>query len=508
MPLVYLAVILAVQFAADAFRAEFMAQPDEASHFVTAVMLRDYAGAGFPTPAMSWAIDYYLHYPKVGLGHWPPGYYALLAGWWLLFPVARWSAILLNTAMALAMALVFHRTASRVAPGWPAVLSVLLLLVAGEVQNAMNQTMADLPSLLCGVWTLEALLLCLEGISALRLFGLSAAIAAALLVKGTGAALVPGVAVALVAGRIWRHPAWSWRLAAIPPVVAVLPASWYLFQHFVLRRDVTAWSGARSAAMEWPIALGLGLAGAGLVVLALCGAIVSLRFRKSEGLAAFCLAISMAGSSYFLRAMAEERHWLAILPPLILLVFILFAWLRPQWPRLAIAALAAALLALRVLPASAPREGFHAMAAAVTLPGRFLVSTPIGWTEGAWIAEVALREARPASTIVRATKLLADSGWGRGNYTLLTQSSEDVLRLLDEAGVETVIALETGDPQALPHHPVLLRAVQTSDSWRPCRTQGRVHAYCRAAPPRYPRRDIELDMRERIGQPMILDGNR
>ena len=38
---------------------------------------------------MAFAENYYLHYPEVAMGHWPPGFYLLQAVWTLLFPTQR-----------------------------------------------------------------------------------------------------------------------------------------------------------------------------------------------------------------------------------------------------------------------------------------------------------------------------------------------------------------------------------------------------------------------------------
>ena len=46
-----------------AFNAEFGEYPDESAHFVTALMVRDYLRTGLGQPPMSFAENYYLHYP-------------------------------------------------------------------------------------------------------------------------------------------------------------------------------------------------------------------------------------------------------------------------------------------------------------------------------------------------------------------------------------------------------------------------------------------------------------
>ena len=52
--------------------------PDESAHYVNTLFIADWLRAGLPAP-MAFARDFYVHYPKLSIGHWPPGWYALLA---------------------------------------------------------------------------------------------------------------------------------------------------------------------------------------------------------------------------------------------------------------------------------------------------------------------------------------------------------------------------------------------------------------------------------------------
>lgn len=68
-----------LQARGGAFRSEFSAHPDESAHYVTGLMVREYVAAGAPQPPVQFAQDYYVHYPKVAIGHWPPVFYVLQA---------------------------------------------------------------------------------------------------------------------------------------------------------------------------------------------------------------------------------------------------------------------------------------------------------------------------------------------------------------------------------------------------------------------------------------------
>ena len=64
-------VVVSYQGLGEAYQSEFGAHPDEAAHYVTGLMIRDYIADGIPQHPMRFAETYYDHYPKVALGNWP-----------------------------------------------------------------------------------------------------------------------------------------------------------------------------------------------------------------------------------------------------------------------------------------------------------------------------------------------------------------------------------------------------------------------------------------------------
>src|SRR3954447_174668 len=62
---VLLALTLLNQKITGAFTGSFGAQPDEAGHYVTGVMIRDYLASGFRVRPLAFAQDFYIHYPRV-----------------------------------------------------------------------------------------------------------------------------------------------------------------------------------------------------------------------------------------------------------------------------------------------------------------------------------------------------------------------------------------------------------------------------------------------------------
>src|SRR5687768_1549891 len=73
--LLFTGIALTLQRVCGAYHGEFNGYPDEPAHYVTGLLIRDYIAQGLPQPPMAFAKNYYLHYPKVALGHWPPLFY-------------------------------------------------------------------------------------------------------------------------------------------------------------------------------------------------------------------------------------------------------------------------------------------------------------------------------------------------------------------------------------------------------------------------------------------------
>ena len=91
--LLVLAVCLQVR-AARTFLPADLATSDGPAHFTTGLMLHDFLCAGHYLRPMTFAKCFYVHYPKVAFGHWPPVFYVIEAAWFFVFgtsiAAARW----------------------------------------------------------------------------------------------------------------------------------------------------------------------------------------------------------------------------------------------------------------------------------------------------------------------------------------------------------------------------------------------------------------------------------
>ncbi len=216
-----------VQLQVGAYATDRGLTNDEAAHFVNSLLVLDYLRqAAFSNP-LSFARDYYAHFPRVSIGHWPPMFYLLQAGVFALAGRSSAAALALQAVVAgLAagtVAILVH-----VRLGRPAALASGLVVLASPVLLfLLDAVMLD---------TVMALLVCWAALcwaAFARRPGLlpAAAFAAcsvvAILTKGDGfgLALLPLVHAALT--RTLR-PLLSWQAWAAAAVVAVLTLPWHL----------------------------------------------------------------------------------------------------------------------------------------------------------------------------------------------------------------------------------------------------------------------------------------
>jgi len=96
----YFAFCLAVQGLTGSWSAGFTAYPDEPSHFVGAVMVRDWLASGRWFAPLEFARSYYDHYPFFAIGYWPPLFSVVTALWLLLAGVGRLQALLIPAVFA------------------------------------------------------------------------------------------------------------------------------------------------------------------------------------------------------------------------------------------------------------------------------------------------------------------------------------------------------------------------------------------------------------------------
>ena len=221
------------QWEFGAYRSEFGGHPDEAAHVVTGLFVRDalvegwkYAAGGFHGSPVrlgrEFADRYYTHYPKIGLGVWPPFFYLVRASWTLPFGASRISLLLLLGVLAAILGGMVFRVLRDEFGASLAGVAAAVLLSLPLVRTYYGMVMAETLSavLMLGAMLAFGAFLDREKRRDAIWFGVLAALA--ILTKGTGLALGLAAPLALLMTRrfhLLARPA-LWLSVAIVVVVA------------------------------------------------------------------------------------------------------------------------------------------------------------------------------------------------------------------------------------------------------------------------------------------------
>lgn len=468
-------------------------EPDEGGHYVNALFLGDWLRAGMPSP-MPFARGFYAHFPRLSIGHWPPGWYLLEAPFCALLrptplQAAYASALIAGmpaVAIAWAMNRIRHpRLAIALALGYvllPLTLDgaryilvdqpLTLLIAAATIAWAAASTRPDCPRML--------------------LFALLAA--ACPLVKGNGAliALVPAFDIMLT--RRWsllrRPPLWG---AALLALAIVSP--WYWLSFRISAEGFNYSPGLQYAwlALETNLATlrdNVGWAGIAL-------AMIGMTAPDEPRIARLALAVILATLTFqsAVPAALAARYCAPLLPWAVVLAgfgivrLARFGW----WGGSAAGLLGLAVLLPNVASITAltpkPDIGAPALAARMaTHGGLYLVDGRSG-AEGAIIAAAAhADDGRRRIWVARATQWLSTSDFmGRG-YRLTAKTPSEARAVLDRLGASGIVSITTDGRPNYPHSHILLHAISTSQYatiTRPFRA-GRgstIEAYRRTAVP-------------------------
>ena len=458
-----------LQYGNGAFASEFGNYPDEAAHYVTGLMVHDFCWSGNWLHPRAFAEDYYVHYPKVALGHWPPFFYLLQAMWMSVFPIGRSSLVLFMAALTTGLATIVYLTARRLYGGWAGLGLGALVLLLPPVQEWSSALMADiLMALLC----LQATLAFGRFVDHSRwqdscAFGLWSSMA--ILTKGTGLALALLPLSALVFSRrftLLRR--WTFWLPAV--LVAALCAPWYFLTLGMVQsgwvESAPSWTYSLHAVRYYSREIVVSL-GAGLFALALVGLIARLLLPAWRGgasglwsafggwLAAFVILNCVVPCG------AEPRFLLPILPIFVMAAaagaeqaarFLAAVFVRPMPQLLGPVLIGFLFLAfVNPMPKAASVRGYADVASAILndAEGRRLVLLVSGDTcdEGMFVSEIAQRDRQHAHIVLRTSKVLSSSHWVGKNFALRFATAEEAARYLEQLSVDFVVLDMTVPPE-------------------------------------------------------------
>ena len=460
---------------------------DEAAHAISGIMIRDYLVQREPLDPLAYAKGYYLHYPKVAVGQWPPVFHTLLALWMLLFGVSRVALILFSSAVSALVAMLIREVLRRELSDWLTVTAGLLFLLVPVVQSLGSVVMTEV---LLALFCLLAVLSFGRLIDRNRLvdgllFGGCALLA--ILTKGNGLALALVPPFAILLSRRWgllrSRPMW-----ASAGLVVLACSPWYYLTLEISRGtwgggNLPSWGYASAAARSYAGGL---LAAGGWITAGLCliGLFTRLADREAPGMWRAAAAWLLAWTVMHLLAPTsiEPRHLISLLP-----IWFLFAaagahWLarRFPWPAVrvagAIAVVWSVMFALEAF--EYPQKRLTGFDRAVTwLLAReehgdsviLVDSDQIG--EGLAITEVALAEERVGHYVLRGTKILSTSDWLGRYYKSRHDTTEEMAAHLREIPVRIVLFDRSGEPSWLmKHHRLLEETLREDPNWTLVRT--------------------------------------
>jgi hypothetical protein len=454
---------------AGAFRGGFGAYPDEPAHYVTGLMVRDYIAQFFPGPPIEFARNYYLHYPQVAFGHWPPMFYVLQALWTMVAPISYPSMLLLMAALTSAAAATLDSLMQE-----DGLLAGVLFVALPITQAYASSLMAEAPLVLFSLLSLAALIRFLETetLSGAVLFGLLAS--AAILTKASGWAIAMVPVFSLLLMRSPRR-LLSPRLWVSGLIVAVLCVPYYFLTLQMLRAGMEGrsigWTGFWNALIEYFEAIPFTV-GIALTVLAICGLAVKALIPFWRGtltlrwavIASFCPAVLLFHS--VVPTATEPRKAIMAMPMIVLFAVAGARWLA-RWKWLRGAALVGVLAGGAF--AIAHREPTGRTAAAEFVMARpewrssvCLVSLRVPGAEGSFIAEVASRESlRPTRFVLRASKQLMRSTWNGLDYRPLFETPGQMRIALDQIPVGLLAIDREPSPEMKPHERTLRQMLET-----------------------------------------------
>lgn len=452
--------VLMLQWLGGAYRNEFAGYPDEGAHYITGLMVRDYVAAHRLISFRQFAENYYLHYPKVAIGHWPPFFYVVQAAWTLVFPVSRPSLLVLMALITAVFGFLLYRAVEDELGTALGISAGLLLVSIPVVQSYSGMVMADT---LVGLLSFAAVLCFAKFVDNSEWkyaawFGVMAS--ATILTKGTGLALalVPPL-VLLFTGRWSFLRRWAFWL----PIAIVVPlcAPWYWLTRNMLPNT---WEqpepgfGYVLHAIRFYSRHSLHVMSLVLLVLAAVGFLVELFMRprkevKSVWAAFAALLISTILVAVVVPAGLEERFLIPAIPAITAFAIAALAFLANhalpqhlgvQTRRLALL-LPVALIFL-LLNFFVPRDvsyGFAPVANYVLsqpdLQKAVLLISSDVTGDSMFISELAMRERRPGHYVLRGTKVLCDCSWLGDQQRALYPTPQALMTYLDHSPVQIVI---------------------------------------------------------------------
>jgi Dolichyl-phosphate-mannose-protein mannosyltransferase len=468
----------AIQWKSGAYHTELSHWPDAPSHVINSLLLRDYIAHYMGQNAMHVAEQYYVHYPKVSIGMWPPLYYGIAGVWMLIFGFSTPSTLVLAALTASTLAAIVGWIVSRdFGFGW-GVAAGILTLALPQIVFGYCVFILDIPVAVMQLLSMIALVRYLNSrkfIDAVW-FGILAMLA--MLTKGNAIALALATPILILVTRSW----WVFRkpgLYVSTAIIAAVAFPWHLFSlHIYSTTDLidptnitnpsssfgSAWwnkVGGYARLLRYDV-------GIPLLIPAVVGFILSLTRKaglvspkKGAGQRPVPYTTGMgcltAGSMVFhglIPIPVDERYMTTTYACIIVFFFTGAWWLaakigsllpwRTEWRAALVAGLSVLGFSVTLFAIPwLPPMGFSQVSDYIQQAGQqhdvlFILSDIEG--EGAFVVETAMRDSnRPQRFVVRASKVLSDNTWTPHHYKPVLTRPEDILKVLADLRVHFAV---------------------------------------------------------------------
>ena len=482
--LISLAVVGLIAVKTEVFASGFIGA-DESAHFLNSYFVADYLRHGFGQNPIAYAQEFYLHYPKLSIGHWPPAYYGVVGLLFLVIPATATNAMAISLAISVLPSAFVAWVIGR-QYGIALAVAAALWLTLLPLTISLNYFLQVDHAVTAAILAAAASWIAFARRPGVPLALLTAGLFAfAVLIKGNAISLALFVPLHIAFTRRWALLR-DWRTYLVAAAALIVVAPWY-----AITAAITADGFKYEASLEYA---GRAITGnvknlydqfgaAGLALAAL-GATAAFRARRTDSLvwdwAAAALAILVA--TLVLHSVLPvdiTRRYMAPAVPGILALAIagivaLLTLLRRRLPPIIALGAAALAFAATLTPAAAGLSSLHKkpdmrtreaaqIAGATAAPAIWLVDGFSG-DEGAVIAMLATQLPAQQRYVTRASQLLSSSDFMGRNFKLKVHSTSDVLAELRELGVAGVVIVRRSDKPAFGHSNLLLRALASPAS--------------------------------------------
>ena len=475
------AVLVLCQYRAGSFIADYNGFADEPGHVVTGAMVGEFLAQGDYTRPMDFASRYYAHYPKVGMGRWPPGFYAAQAVWTSVCGRGKVSLFLFLSALSAGVGALIYCGVRKLAGVWAATASVLAWCLAPKTIFTVTTVLAEPQLALLCAGAIGAYSAYLDRTRPLAAMAFAAFAAAAFLTKGAGAslALVPPVAILSL-----RRARLFLRLEFWIPALIVCGAAgvWYGPMLKVVLKRVLLYPHTLTQLER--AGLWIDLLGAPLMLAALFGWATQFLFpavrRTLDPKIAAAGAFVFAGAVFhqLVPESQEARHLAHVSPFAVGFAFV--GWdsllrrldaphrLRPVATVLLLVIGVASSFRLDVKPATPYSQVAEDLLADPALVDSAILVSSQQHVEGLLIAELAQRRPDPDWMVLRSGKQLARQGPNGFPYIAAYRSATEVAKAMLEVPVAVIVLEDSSpDPNRGEHHRQLLEVVTAPHSpWK------------------------------------------